>query len=379
MIPAYYDAPNISEGRGPMRGDDQDTGAMFSYLSPEARVRPDHPLRPIRRMTDAALARLSRRFDRLYSDIGRPSIPPEKLLRALLLQMLYTIRSEQLLMEELDYSVLFRWFVGLGMDDPVWDATSFTKNRDRLLTGDVAEAFFQEVMAEARAAGLLSDEHFTVDGTLLAAWASQKSFRRRDTPPDMPDDPGNPSVNFRGEARKNDTHHSTTDPDARLYKKSSGSEARLVYLGHLLTENRHGLIVDARVTRATGTAEREAALAMLGDLPDGGRKTIGGDKNYDTHDFVRDTRALGVTPHVAQYPDTKRRGSAIDRRTTRHVGYAISQRKRKLVEQAFGWMKTVGLLRKLHHRGTPLVTWVFTFHAAAYNLVRLRTLLARPA
>jgi transposase len=379
MIPVYYDAPNICEGSGPMRGDDQDTGAMFSYLSPEARVRPDHPLRPIRRMTDAALARLSRRFDRLYSDIGRPSIPPEKLLRALLLQMLYTIRSEQLLMEELDYSVLFRWFVGLGMDDPVWDATTFTKNRDRLLTGDVAEAFFQAVLAEAEGAGLLSDEHFTVDGTLLEAWASQKSFRRRDTPPDVPDDPGNPTVNFRGEERKNDTHQSTTDPDARLYKKSTGSEARLVYLGHLLTENRHGLIVDALATTATGTAERDAALTMLADLPDGGRKTIGGDKNYDTRDFVRDTRELRVTPHVAQYPDTLRRSSAIDGRTTRHAGYEISQRKRKLVEQAFGWMKTVGLLRKLHHRGTPMVNWVFTFHAAAYNLVRLRTLLARPA
>jgi transposase len=379
MIPVYYDAPDICEGSGPMRGDDQDTGAMFSYLSPEARVRPDHPLRPIRRMTDAALARLSRRFDRLYSDIGRPSIPPEKLLRALLLQMLYTIRSEHLLMEELDYSVLFRWFVGLGMDDPVWDATTFTKNRDRLLTGEVAEAFFQAVLAEAEGAGLLSDEHFTVDGTLLEAWASQKSFRRRDTPPDVPDDPGNPTVNFRGEERKNDTHQSTTDADARLYKKSTGSEARLVYLGHLLTENRHGLIVDALATTATGTAERDAALTMLADLPDGGRKTIGGDKNYDTRDFVRATRELGVTPHVAQYPDTPRRSSAIDGRTTRHAGYEISQRKRKLVEQAFGWMKTVGLLRKLHHRGTPMVNWVFTFHAAAYNLVRLRTLLARPA
>jgi transposase len=379
MIPSYYDAPNISEGSGPMRGDDQDTGGMFSYISPEARVRPDHPLRAIRRMTDAALARLSRRFDRMYSEMGRPSIPPEKLLRALLLQMLDTIRSERLLMEELDYSVLFRWFVGLGLDDPVWDATTFTKNRDRLLTGDVAAAFFQAVLAEAEGAGLLSDEHFTVDGTLLEAWASQKSFRRRDTPPDVPDDPGNPTVNFRGEERKNDTHHSTTDADARLYKKSTGSEARLAYLGHLLTENRHGLIVEALVTTATGTAEREAALTMLGELPDGGRKTLGGDKNYDTRDFVRETRALGVTPHVAQYPDTPRRSSAIDGRTTRHAGYEISQRKRKLIEQAFGWMKTVGLLRKLHHRGTPLVNWVFTFHAAAYNLVRLRTLLARPA
>src|SRR5712692_8276850 len=263
MIPLYYDAPNISEGSGPMRGDDQDTGGMFSYVSPETRVRRDHPLRPIRRMTDAALERLSRRFDRLYSDIGRPSIPPEKLLRALLLQMLYTIRSERLLMEELDYSVLFRWFVGLGMDDPVWDATTFTKNRDRLLAGNVAEAFFQEVMAEARGAGLLSDEHFTVDGTLLEAWASQKSFRRRDTPPDVSDDPGNPTVNFRGEERKNDTHQSTTDPDARLYKKSTGSEAKLCYLGHLLTENRHGFLVKTRVTLATGTAERESAVKMI--------------------------------------------------------------------------------------------------------------------
>jgi len=289
------------------------------------------------------------------------------------------VRSERLLVEQLQYNLLFRWFVGLSMDDPVWDATTFTKNRDRLLEGDIAAAFFEEVLTEAKAAGLVSDEHFTVDGTLLEAWASQKSFRRRNTPPDTPDDPGNPTVNFRGEARKNDTHRSTTDPDARLYKKSSGSEAKLAYLGHLLMENRHGLIVDALVTAATGTAEREAALTMLRARPDGDRITVGGDKNYDTRDFVSDTRELGVTPHVAQYPETPRRGSAIDGRTTRHAGYAISQRKRKLVEQAFGWMKTVGLLRKLHHRGSPLVNWTFTFHAAAYNLVRLRTLLARPA
>jgi transposase len=379
MIPVYYDAPNVSEGSGPMRGDDRETGYIFSYLSPEERVPADHPLRAIRRMTDAIFDRLSSQFDRLYSTMGRPSIPPEKLLRALLLQGLYTVRSERLLVEQLQYNLLFRWFVGLSMDDPVWDATTFTKNRDRLLEGDIAAAFFEEVLTEAKAAGLVSDEHFTVDGTLLEAWASQKSFRRRNTPPDTPDDPGNPTVNFRGEARKNDTHRSTTDPDARLYKKSSGSEAKLAYLGHLLMENRHGLIVDALVTAATGTAEREAALTMLRARPDGDRITVGGDKNYDTRDFVSDTRELGVTPHVAQYPETPRRGSAIDGRTTRHAGYAISQRKRKLVEQAFGWMKTVGLLRKLHHRGSPLVNWTFTFHAAAYNLVRLRTLLARPA
>ncbi len=379
MIPAYYDAPDVSEGSGPMRGDDRETGYVFSYLSPEERVPADHPLRVIRRLTDAIFDRLSPRFDRLYSTIGRPSIPPEKLLRALLLQGLYTVRSERLLMEQLQYNLLFRWFVGLSMDDPVWDATTFTKNRDRLLEGEIAAAFFAEVLAEAKTAGLVSDEHFTVDGTLLEAWASQKSFRRRDTPPDTPDDPGNPTVNFRGDARKNDTHQSTTDPDARLYKKSSGSEAKLAYLGHLLMENRHGLIVDALVTPATGTAERDAGLLMLGELPDGGRVTVGGDKNYDTRDFVHTSREMGVTPHVAQYPETARRGSAIDGRTTRHAGYDVSQRKRKLVEQAFGWMKTVGVLRKLHHRGGPLVEWVFTFHAATYNLVRLRTLLARPA
>jgi transposase len=378
MIPSYYDAPISSEGSEPMRGDDRQTGWMFSYVSPEERVPPDHPLRAIRRMTDAIFARLSARFDRLYSHIGRPSIPPEKLLRALLLQGLYTVRSEALLMEQLQYNLLFRWFVGLSMDDPVWDATVFSKNRDRLLDGAIASAFFAEVLAEAKAAGLVSDEHFTVDGTLLEAWASQKSFRRRDTPRDPPDDPGNPTVNFRGEPRKNDTHQSTTDPDARLYKKATGAEAKLAYLGHLLMENRNGLIVDARVTAATGTAERDAALTMLGDLPDGRCITVGGDANYDTRDFVRHTREMGVTPQVTQYPETDRRGSAIDARTTRHSGYEISQRKRKLVEQAFGWMKTVGLLRKLHHRGGPLVDWIFTFHAAAYNLVRLRRLLAQP-
>jgi transposase len=362
-----------------MRGADEQSGSMFSYVSLEARVPPDHPLRLVRRITDRALERLSPRFDTLYIKFGRPSIPPEQLLRALLLQALYTIRSERQLMEQLDYNLLFRWFVGLGMDDPVWVPTTFTKNRDRLLDGDIAAAFFEAVLIHADSARLLSDEHFTVDGTLLEAWASQKSFRRRDTPPDAPDDPGNPTVNFRGEARKNDTHQSTTDPDARLFKKTSGGEAKLAYLGHLLMENRHGLIVDALVTPATGTAEREAALTMLAELPDGGRITVAGDKNYDTRDFVRSSRELGVTPHVAQYPDTACRHSAIDGRTTRHSGYAVSQRKRKLVEQAFGWMKTVGGLRKLHHRGGALVDWIFTFAAAAYNIVRLRRLLAATA
>jgi transposase len=361
-----------------MRGDDPRHESMFSYVTPEARVRGDHPLRPIRGMTDAALARLSTRFDRLYSTTGRPSVPPEQLLRALLLQILYSIRSERLLMEELDYSVLYRWFVGLGMDDPVWDATTFTKNRDRLLQGDIADAFFAEVLAAIRAEGLLSDEHFTVDGTLLEAWASHKSFTPKQRPPTPPDDPKNPTVNFHGPQRRNDTHQSTTDPEARLYQKAVGREAKLGYLAHLLTENRHGFIVDTAVTDAMGTAERDAALMMLGELPLTSRRvTVGGDKNFDMPAWVAAVRQMRITPHVAQ-PTTKRR-SAIDGRTTRHPGYALSQRCRKKVEQPFGWMKTVGLLRKLRHRGGRKVDWIVSFTAAAYNLVRWRTLAARPA
>jgi transposase len=331
-------------------------------------------------MTDAALQRLSRRFDQLYSDLGRPSIPPEKLLRALLLQYLYTIRSERLLMEELDYSVLYRWFVGLSMDDPVWDTTTFTKNRDRLLRGDVADAFFAEVLAAIQAEGLLSDEHFTVDGTLLEAWASHKSFKPKGHDRTPPKDPKNPSVNFRGATRRNETHESTTDPDARLYKKATGREAKLAYLGHLLTENRHGFIVDTAVTAATGTAERDAAIVMLGELPlTSGRVTLGADKGYDTREFVATVRMMRVTPHVAQMPPRQRRRSAIDGRTTRHPGYLVSQRCRKKIEQPFGWMKTVGLLRKLRHRGGRLVDWMFTFGAAAYNLIRWRNLIAQRA
>src|SRR5882672_3917900 len=378
MIPPYYDAPDRLEGSVPMRGDDPRNDSMFSYVTPEARVRADHPLRPIRTMTDAVLQRLLARFDRMYSRMGRPSIPPEQLLRALLLQMLYSIRSERLLMEELDYSVLYRWFVGLSLDDPVWDATTFTKNRDRLLDGDIADAFFAEVVAAIKTEGLMSDEHFTVDGTLLEAWASHKSFKPKGTDRRPPDDPKNPTVNFHGEARRNDTHASTTDPDARLYKKAAGREAKLAYLAHLLTENRHGFIVDTAVTVATGTAERDAAIVMLGELPLTTRRiTVGADKGYDTRDWVRAVRTMGITPHVAQY--TGNRGSAIDQRTTRHPSYAVSQRCRKKVEQPFGWMKTVGLLRKLRHRGGRLVDWIFTFPAAAYTLFRWRNLVARPA
>ena len=379
LIPAYYDAPNHLEGSVPMRGDDPRHDGMFSYITPEARVRPDHPLRPIRRMTDAALAQLSSRFDRLYSTTGRPSIPPEKLLRALLLQMLYSIRSERLLMEELDYNILYRWFVGLSLDDAVWDATTFTKNRDRLLDGDVADAFFTEVLAAIKADGLLSDEHFTVDGTLLEAWASHKSFKPKDAVNRPPDDPKNPTVNFHGQTRRNDTHQSTTDPDARLYKKAVGREAKLGYLAHLLTENRHGLIVDTAVTAASGTAERDAALVMLGELPLTTRRlTVAADKAYDTRAWVAAVRQMCITPHVAQN-EFGYGGSAIDARTTRHAGYRLSHRKRKLIEQAFGWLKTVALLRKLRHRGGRLVDWIFTFGAAAYNLVRWRTLIAQPS
>jgi transposase len=373
-------ASDLFEGRLPMRGDDQDTGFMFSYLSPDARVPADHPLRSIRRMTDAALHQLSPRFERLYSDMGRPSIAPEKLLRALLVQLLYSVRSERQLMEQLNYNMLFRWFVGLSMDDAVWDPTTFTKNRDRLLAGDIADAFFAEVLAAIKADGLLSDEHFTVDGTLLEAWASHKSFKPKTGPDRPPNDPKNPPVSFHGETRRNDTHQSMTDPEARLYKKAVGREAKLAYLGHLLTENRHGFIVDTAVTTATGTAEREAARVMLSELPLTRRRlTVGGDKNYDTTDWVADTRTMGITPHVAQYSGTWHRQSAIDARTTRHRGYTVSQRKRKLVEQAFGWMKTVGLLRRLRHRGGRLVDWIFSFTAAAYNLVRWRNLVTAAA
>ena len=356
-----------------MRGADEQPGSMFSYVSLEERVPQDHPLRAIRRITDRALERLSPRFGTLYINFGRPSIPPEKLLRALLLQALYTIRSERQLIEQLDYNLLCRWFVGLGMDDAVWSPTTFTKNRDRLLHGDIAAAFFDAVLIHADTERLLSDEHFTVDGTLLEAWASQKSFRPHDQDPPS-EGGGNPTVNFHGEPRRNATHQSTTDPDARLYKKAVGREARLGYLGHVVMEHRSGLLVKATVTPADGYGERDAALVMVAAIPGRHRITVAGDKAFDTRAEVAALRRMGATPHVAANVE-RPGGSAIDRRTMRHPGYAMSQRKRKLVEQAFGWMKTVGGLRKLRHRGGPLVTWIFTFTAAAYNIVRLRRLL----
>jgi transposase len=362
-----------------MRGEDQQQNGMFSYISAEQRVKADHPLRAIRKMVDEALKELSPRFSRLYAKRGRPSIAPEKLLRALLLQVLYTIRSERQLMEQLDYNMLYRWFVGLNMDDAIWDGTVFTKNRDRLLKGKIAQAFFEQVLGQAREGGLLSAEHFTVDGTLIEAWAGQKSFQRRDGTKPPEDGGSNPTRNFHGEQRRNDTHRSTTDAEALLYKKSRGSESKLSYLGHVLMENRNGLVVDTRLTRATGTAERDAALDMAACIPGGTRRvTLGGDKNYDTKDFVAKLREAAVTPHVAQHQHA-RRSSAIDARTTRHDGYAISQRKRKRVEEIFGWIKTVAGLRKTRHRGRKRVSWMFTFAAAAFNLVRMRNLALAPA
>jgi transposase len=362
-----------------MRGHDTQQAGMFSDLSPEARVSATHPLRPIRQYVDTALTALSPQLEQRYARTGRPSIAPEKLLRALLLQVLSSLRSERLLMEELPYNLLFRWFVGLDLDAPVWDVTVFTKNRDRLLGGEVATAFFEQVLAQAKAHRLLSDEHFTVDGTLIEAWAGQKSFKQKTdvTPVPPTDDSGNPSVDFRGERRTNATHASTTDPEARLYKKAAGQEAKLCFLGPGLMENRQGLVVNTRLTSATGTAEREAALALIRERPGRQRVTVSGDKNYDTHAFVQDLRALQITPHVAQH--TTNRASAIDGRTTRHPGYTVSQQKRKRVEEIFGWLKTVGLLRKVKLRGVRRVGWLFTFAAAVYNLVRMRNLVEAAA
>jgi transposase len=363
-----------------MRGEDTQQNAMFSYLSPEQRVPQDHPLRKLRLLVDEVLKKLSRRFTALYARGGRPSIPPEKLLRALLLQALYTLRSERLLMEQLDYNLLFRWFVGLNMDEAVWDASVYSKNRERLLQGEVAEAFFKEVRGMAEAHGLLSDEHFTVDGTLLEAWASLKSFQRKDerNRPPSDDDPGNPTMNFRGEKRSNRTHESKTDPEAKLARKGVGKEAKLSYSGNLLVENRNGLIVNARVWEATGIAERDAALMMLEQIPGPQPVTVGGDKAFDTAEFVSECRHLQITPHVAQNQN-RPGGSALDRRTTRHPGYGLSQRKRKRVEECFGWLKTIALLRKVRHRGLLKVDWVFTFACAAYNLVRIRNLIGATA
>lgn len=357
-----------------MRGADTQQEALFSYLSPESRIPKNHPLRPIREMVNAALAELGSDFEAIYAIDGRPSIAPEKLLRGALLQILYSIRSERLLCEQLDYNLLFRWFVGLSMDDPVWDHSTFTKNRDRLLESDIARRFFQAIVTQARNRGLTSDEHFCVDGTLIGAWASMKSVRRQDGSDDPPQGGGrNPERDFHGERRNNETHESSTDPEARMFRKGQGKESRLCYIGHALMENRHGLVVDARVTEATGTAERDSAVAMVGEQPGAHRITIGADKGYDTRQFIADMRELNATPHVAQNHTNRR--SAIDGRTTVHEGYRISQRVRKRIEEAFGWGKLIGPLRQTKFRGTDRVNFQMLLTMAGYNLVRMRNLL----
>ena len=358
-----------------MRGGDKRSDGMWSTLRPADRVPEDHPLRPIRAITNEVLKELSPQFSKLYSKWGRPSIPPEKLLRALLLQAFYTIRSERQLMEQLTYNLLFRWFVGLGMDDLVWNPTTFTKNRDRLLNGEVAWRFFQAVVDQARSHGLLSEEHFTVDGTLIDVWASHKSFVPKDGKgPKSGDGSRNADVDFRGQKRSNETHQSVTDPESRLFRKSHGTESKLCYAAHVLMDNRHGLAVEGCVTTATTSAEREAALWMTERLP--GRATLGADKGYDVRSFAEELRRRGITPHLAAKNVSY---STIDGRTTRHEGYAISQKKRKLVEQIFGWTKTVAVLRKTRHRGRERVDWMFVFALAAYNLIRIRNLTWSPA
>src|SRR6201981_536770 len=355
-----------------MRGWDVKSDALFSYLSCEARVPKDHPLRPIRRIVDEALAALSPEFEKLYAKFGRPSIPPEKLLRALLLQAFYSVRSERQLMEQLGYNLLFRWFVGLSLDAAIWDVTVFTKNRERLIEGDIASKFMAAVLNQERVKTLLSDEHFSVDGTLIEAGASMKRFRPKEGRRAAPAPGRNGERDFHGEKRSNEPHASTTDPDARLYRKGPGQPAKLAYLGHVLMENRHALVVDTRLSLATGTAEREAALEMVAHRPGNHRITLGADKAYDVAEFVADLRELNGTPHVAPHTSTRR--SAIDGRTTRHPGYAVSGRVRKRIEEVFGWTKAAAGFRKTRHRGLARVGWMFPLTATAYNLVRLTKL-----
>lgn len=360
-----------------MRGEDRDQTGMFSYISPEKRVPKDHPLRAMRQLVDTALLDMDSDFRELYSNVGRPSIAPEKLLRALVLQVLYSVRSERLLMEQLDYNLLFRWFVGLDMDDTVWAPTVFSKNRERLLDGEIAAKFFDRILDNAREFRLLSDEHFTVDGTLIEAWAGHKSFKAkggRKQPPSS-DSTSNPDTDFTGQKRSNKTHESTTDPDAKLYRKSHGTESKLCYAGHVLMDNKYGLAVDGLLTQATGRCEPEAALEMVHSATLRSRVTIGADKAYDTRSFVQALRRLKMTPHIAGKNASY---SMIDARTTRHPGYEVSQRKRKRIEEIFGWMKTVGVMRKTRHRGSGRVGWMFMLTLATYNLVRMRNLLWSP-
>jgi transposase len=360
-----------------MRGGDERSGSLFSYVDLEARVPKSHPLRAIRELVNEALAALAGEFSALYAPTGRPSIAPEKLLRAMLLQAFYSIRSERQLMERLSFDLLFRWFVGLGIDDPVWDHSVFSKNRDRLLEGDVATKVLNAVLTQPRVKRLLSNDHFSVDGTLIEAWASMKSFKPKEGASEPPQDGGgrNKDTDFHGEKRSNETHASTTDSEARLYRKGPGKEAKLCFIGHALMENRHALFVDACLTQADGHAERVAALHMIEARADRPKAiTLGADKAYDAEDFVNELRAMKVTPHIAQ--NISGRASAIDGRTTRHGGYALSQRIRKKIEEGFGWIKTIAGQEKTKFRGRARVGWAFTFAAAAYNLTRLPKLLA---
>lgn len=364
-----------------LRGSDERMGELFSYLDLEDRIRPDHPLRTIRAVANEALQAIAPDLRALYAGLGRPSIPPERLLRAMLLQAFYSIRSERQLAERIEFDLLFRWFVGLGADEPVWNHSTFSKNRDRLLEGEIAARFLAAILARPRVRRLLSTEHFSVDGTLIEAWASMKSVRPKDGSDreDPPSSPGgrNAAADFRGETRSNATHASTTDPDAGLYRKGPGMEAKLAFIGHALMENRSGLFVDACVTRADGHAERNAALAMVEPVADRPRPiTLGADRGYDAQDFVNELRSMNVRPHVAQNLSRWRGRSAIDRRTTRHPGYAASQRVRKRIEEGFGWIKEIAGLSRPKLRGRPKVDWAFTFAAAAYNLVRLPKLFA---
>ena len=357
-----------------MRGIENHQEALFSFVSTENRIPPNHPLRAIRMMADQVLREMNGTFEDSYSIFGRPSIPPEYLIRATLLQILYTIRSERLLMEQLDYNLLFRWFVGLSVDEEVWNHSTFSKNRERLLTGGIANEFFARVVELARKEDLLSDEHFTVDGTLLESWASLKSFRPKNDSGNPPDAPSrNPFVDFRGEKRKNDTHASTTDPEARLATKGAGQTAKICHSAHVLMENRHGLAVDCEVEAPSGHAEREAALRMMKRCPGGGPKTVSGDKGYDHADFVNGARELGFTPHVARNISNGR-SSHVDGRTTRHAGYSVSQKIRKRIEEIFGWAKTVGGMRKMRVVGQLNTEGYLLYALAAFDMVRMRNI-----
>lgn len=359
-----------------MRGSQPEQNDLYSYITLEDRVPATHPLRPLKAIVDNVLQGMSKKFDKLYAKTGRPSIPPEMLVKTLFLQVLYGIRSERLVLEQLDFNLLYRWFVGMTINQDVWDETVFTKNRDRLFAGEALDAFFAKVIEEADRRGLLSHEHFSVDGTLLESWASLKSFRPKDNQSSKNDDndPGNPSINFHGEIRRNDTHQSTTDAEARLYRKGNGKEARLYYMGHVVMENRNGLAVGITTSQAGYHAERKSALQIVKNIKRRKRITLGGDKGYDQDDFITALQDVGVTPHIAQNIHARRHHSAIDGRTTRHPGYTVSQRKRKLTEEIFGWGKGSSLLRRPHFRGLKRIGAFFKFVVSVYNLLRIRNL-----